>query len=110
MYVVRYGVCLIAASALLGIGIAQATMHYVFPDRPIATEGFDQATWHKCEGRKPVKINKRKYTWYCGPAALVDDEQAGVTGKGIAAMAEGTTTRRIPSRSAGGRGMASGGR
>jgi hypothetical protein len=110
MYAVRYAVCLIAASALLGIGIAQATMHYVFPDQPIATEGFDQATWRKCEGRKPVKINKRKYTWYCGPAALVDDEQAGVAGRGVAAMDASTTTRRTSSRSAGSRSMAAGGR
>ncbi len=110
MYVVRYGVCLIAASALLGIGIAQATMHYVFPDRPIATEGFDQATWHKCEGRKPVKIGKHKYTWYCGPAALVDDDAAGVAGAGAVAMAESATTRRPPSRSAGGRSKTQGGR
>jgi len=110
MCIIRYGLCLIAASALLGIGIAEATMHYVFPDQPIATQGFDQATWRKCEGRKPVKINKRKYTWYCGPAALVDDEQAEVAGTSTVAMAESTTTRRTPSRSAGGRGVASGGR
>ncbi len=110
MYAVRYAVCLIVASALLGVGIAQATMHYVFPDQPIATQGFDPTTWRKCKDRKPVKIGKHKYTWYCGPAALVDDEQVGVAGRGVAAMDASTTTRRSPSRSAGSRSMAAGGR
>ena len=110
MYVVRYAACLIAASALLGVGIAQATMHYVFPDQPIATEGFDPATWHKCKDRKPVKINKRKYTWYCGPAALVDDDAAGVARGSTVAVAESATPGRTSARSAGGRSKAKGGR
>ena len=110
MYVVRYAVCLIAASALLGAGIAQATMHYVFPDQPIATEGFDPATWTKCKDRKPVKIGKRKYTWYCGPAALVDDDAAGVAGAGTVGVAESTTPGRTSARPAGGRSKAKGDR
>lgn len=110
MYALRYAVCLIAASALLSVGIAQATMHYVFPDRPIATQGFDPATWRKCEGRKPVKINKRKYTWYCGPAALVDDDAAGVVGVGAVGVAESATPGRTSARSAGGRSKAKGDR
>lgn len=110
MYAIRYAVCLIAASALLGAGIAQATMHYVFPDAPVATQGFDAATWHKCKDRKPVKIGKRKYTWYCGPAALVDDDAAGVVGVSAVGVAESATPGRTSARSAGGRSKAKGGR
>ena len=110
MYAVRYAVCLIVASALLGVGIAQATMHYVFPDQPIATQGFDPTTWRKCKDRKPVKIGKHKYTWYCGPAALVDDDAAGVAGRSTVAVAESATPGRTSARPAGGRSVAQGGR
>ena len=110
MYAIRYAVCLILASALLGVGIAQATMHYVFPDKPIATQGFDAATWHKCPDRKPVKIGKRKYTWYCGPAALVDDDKVGVAGAGAGAVDVGAAKGRTKVRSSAGRSVASGGR
>lgn len=110
MYVIRYAVCLIAASALLGAGIAQATMHYVFPDAPVATQGFNPTTWVKCKDRKPVKIGKHKYTWYCGPAALVDDDAAGVVGVGTVGVAESATPGRTSARLAGGRSKAQGDR
>jgi len=92
----------VLAAVALGIIVGQATLDYVFPEE-VVTQGYDPATWRKCPDRKPVKLGKHKAWWYCGPDA------DGVVASS-ASVAESAATRSAPSRSAGGRGKAKGGR
>ena len=100
------------AAAFLGVGIAQATMHYVFPEPRTATQGYD-STWTKCPGKKPVRVGKQKYYWYCGPeqrAFVVANDTAGGTGAGAAKVDAGAASRRTKKGSSGSRSVAAGGR